>query len=110
MLYGTPVFDIKPYIPLTDMRTDASEGFTGKTKSHRLEVIFDDGLEESMPDKTAEAVKGILQNDPRPGYADDPERIYGLEYSGYEIRFRSDGKCVYVITVQKIKNDKTALD
>ena len=106
MLDGTPIFDIKPYVPITDLHADASEGFTEDTKTHVLEVVFENGLLEKLPKEIAEAVTGILGNDPRPGYADDPDRIYGLSYSGYDIGFRSDGKRAYVVRAQKETDTK----
>lgn len=101
MLDNTPIIDIKPYIPLTDMRLDAKEGYTEETKKHTLDVIFENETDKALPDSVLTAVKGILQNDPRPGYAADPTREYGFVYSGYNIVFCSDGKTVFVKRITK---------
>ena len=101
MLDGTPIFDIKPYIPVADLHPEASEGYTKRTKEHKLSVIFEDGTNDILPKEIFMAVKGILENDPRPGYDNDPEKIYGIDYSGYDIGFRADGENVYVIRVKK---------
>jgi len=98
---GTPIFDIKPYIPVADLHPEASEGYTKRTKEHKLSVIFEDGTNDILPKEIFTAVKGILENDPRPGYDNDPEKIYGIDYSGYDIGFRADGENVYVIRVKK---------
>jgi len=101
MLDGTPIFDIKPYIPVADLHPEASEGYRKRTKEHKLSVIFEDGTNDILPKEIFTAVKGILENDPRPGYDNDPEKIYGIDYSGYDIGFRADGENVYVIRVKK---------
>ena len=101
MLDGTPIFDIKPYVPIADLHPDASEGFTETTKEHVLEVVFENGTEKMIPENLLAAVTGILKNDPRPGYADDPEKTFAFSYSGFDIGFRSDGKTVFVIRAEK---------
>lgn len=87
MMNGTPVFDIKPYIPVADCITDASEGYTAETRTHSLTVIIPEEIKALIPRDKLKAVEGILRNDPRPSYIDDPERIYGVEFSGFDIRF-----------------------
>lgn len=87
MMNGTPVFDIKPYIPVADCITDASEGYTAETRTHSLTVIIPEEIKSLIPHDKLKAVEGILRNDPRPSYIDDPERIYGVEFSGFDIRF-----------------------
>ncbi len=90
LMDGTPIFDIKPYIPYADSRPDAAGGFTDTTEFPRLCVTFADGL--SFPqDKRAE-LSSVLSQDPRPQYHDDPDRVYGMSFAGYDIKFRvSDG-------------------
>lgn len=102
MLDGTPIIDIKPYIPMADLRPDATEGYTEKTKEHSLEVVFENGTEKILPEDLLAAITGILRNDPRPGYADDPEKIYGLTYAGYDIGFCTDGKTVFVKRANRV--------
>ena len=102
MLDGTPIFDIKPYIPVADLHPEASEGYTKRTREHKLAVVFENGADKALPENIISAVTGILENDPRPGYDNDPEKIYGLDYSGYDIGFRADGQTVFVFrTIKK---------
>ncbi len=88
LLDGTPVYDIKPYIPLTDCRPEATEGYTEETKQHELNVIFPEDLLRIYPESEREAAVGILAQDPRPAYVMDPERTYGVSYAGFDIKFR----------------------
>lgn len=82
LLDMTPIYDIKPYIPFTDCKPEASEGYTRETKMHELEVIFPQNLLERYPPEKREAVIGILAQDPRPTYVQDPNRIYGVAFAG----------------------------
>lgn len=87
MMDGTPVYDVKPYIPLADCRTDASQGYTRQTATHQLKVHFPAALLEQLPADKRDAAVGILQQDPRPGYSEDPDRIYGVAFAGFDLRF-----------------------
>ncbi len=100
MLDGTPIFDIKPYIPIADMHPDASEGYTLKTKEHKLCVEFINSTDEILPPQILPAVKGILENDPRPGYDTDPNKIYAIAFAGFDISFTVDDKTVFVVNVR----------
>lgn len=92
---GTPVFDIKPYIEYADSHPGVRSGFAGATPS-RLEVKFEnEGEYDSV-------LAEILSQDPRPAYHDDPERIYGLNYSGRNVRFKVNGDCLTVLTVSEL--------
>ena len=88
---GTPIFDVKPYLPYADCRPEALSGFApdaGRT----LAVAFAPGAEERIPKEKRAALRGVLANDPRPRYQDDPERVYGLSFAGKNVRFRvADG-------------------
>lgn len=90
LMDGTPIFDIKPYIPYADIHEDALEGFTGGTKDYRLEVKLGEDLlaESGFPKDKMESLRQVLAQDPRPSYQNNPERVYGMEFAGYEIRFR----------------------
>lgn len=90
LLDMTPIYDIKPYIPFTDCKPEASEGYTRETKMHELEVIFPQNLLERYPPEKREAVIGILAQDPRPTYVQDPNRIYGVAFAGFDIKFQVD--------------------
>ena len=87
MMDGTPIYDIKPYIPYADCRPDASEGFTSQNQDYLLEVEFPMELLALIPVDQRDGLIGALAHDPRPAYQRDPERVYGLEYAGFEVRF-----------------------
>lgn len=91
LLDGTPIYDIKPYIPYTDCHPDATEGYTKETKQYGLQVDFPPHLLAKFPIEKQEAVLGILAQDPRPAYQNDAERIYGVSFAGFDIRFSVDG-------------------
>ncbi len=84
---GTPVYDIKPYIPYADCRPEASGGFTAETERRTLEVEFPPALLERVPENKRQALLGVLAMDPRPAYQEDPERVYGFRFAGREVRF-----------------------
>ncbi len=84
---GTPIFDIKPYLPYGDCHPSASGGFAGVPAGETLEVVFPPALLEQIPPDRREALRGVLAQDPRPHYQKDPERIYGFCFAGLEIRF-----------------------
>lgn len=83
----TPIYDIKPYLPYTDSHPEAIGGFADPVKSYALEVIFPDKWLSMIPEDRREALMGVLAHDPRPAYQDDPERIYGFEFCGFDVRF-----------------------
>ncbi len=99
LMNGTPIYDIKPYIPLSDCIPDALEGYTRDTKVHFLKVDFPEDLLCKIPaDKRTPLIK-VLEQDPRPSYIDDSERIYGVSFGGYNIKFRVDEDILYVVQV-----------
>ncbi len=87
LLDGTPIYDIKPYIPYADCKPDACGGYTEATKGHHLEVNFPEELLLKVPLEKRESVLGCLAEDPRPSYQDDPERIYKMRFAGLDIHF-----------------------
>ncbi|MCC6095210.1 MAG: tRNA (N6-threonylcarbamoyladenosine(37)-N6)-methyltransferase TrmO [Eubacterium sp.] len=103
LLDGTPIYDIKPYIPYADVHEDAREGFTGPTKDYSLEVNIGEELlkNSSFPSSKARALKQVLSQDPRPSYQSDPQRIYGMSFAGFEIRFRVQGKVLEVVSITR---------
>lgn len=101
LMDGTPIFDIKPYIPYSDARPDAVGGFTDHADDFLLEVVFPDKLLKRIPTAKRQALLGVLSHDPRPSYQRDANRVYGLSFAGFNIRFSvSDG----VLTVTEISN------
>lgn len=92
LLDGTPIYDIKPYLPYVDSHPEARGGFGSEKADYALKVNLPRELEERIaPDKRA-AICGLLAGDPRPSYQNDPERVYGVRYADYDVRFKvSDG-------------------
>ena len=101
LMNGTPILDIKPYLPYADCHPEAESGFAGEVFGHRLEVEAEDEVFHQIPEMHREAVLEILAQDPRPGYQNDPERIYGMEYAGMEIKFRAEEDKIILISVEK---------
>ncbi len=100
LMDGTPIFAIKPYIPYGDCHTDATGGFTDTAGDFLLEVNFPEALLKKLPQDKQAAAIGVLSHDPRPSYQKDPERIYGLNFAGFDIRFRVEEKKLTVLEVK----------
>jgi len=100
LMDGTPIFDIKPYLPLTDCRPEASVGFAGPAAEHRLRVIFPEALLALVPEELRPCLLEVLAQDPRPAYQNDPSRRYGFPFAGLEVRFTVDGA---VLTVREVE-------
>lgn len=96
----TPIYDIKPYIAYTDSHPEACGGFTDDRGWRRLEVVFPKLLKERVGEQ-ADAIIRVLELDPRPRYHDDPSRIYGMPFNGYDIKFRVVGNEIMVTGVEK---------
>ena len=99
LMDGTPIFDIKPYIPYGDCHPDAVGGFTDRAGEFLLNVEFPQQLLEMLPEDKRDAAIGVLSHDPRPSYQRNPERVYGLPFAGFDIRFTVKEN---VLTVQEI--------
>ena len=104
MMNGTPVYDIKPYIPVADCKTEATDGFTADTKEHFLNVNFDEKLLCLLPHEKQKGAVQMLKHDPRPSYIDDENRVFGVVYAGYDLRFTVSGKNLTVREVIKTEN------
>ena len=96
---GTPIYDVKPYLPFTDSRPDASGGFAQDVLDYALEVDFPRELLERIPPDKRDGLLGLLSQDPRPAYIDDPERRYGFNYLTFDVRFTVDGGRLTVVDV-----------
>lgn len=96
LMDGTPIFDIKPYVAYADSHPDASGGFTDTAEFKKLRVELGDGVTPPL----SEGLIEVLENDPRPRYHDDPERVYGMEYDGREVKFRVRGDTLTVIEIR----------
>lgn len=101
LMDGTPIYDIKPYLPYTDSHPDAVGGFADAHVDDRLTVEFPDGLLARIPAEKQAALMGILEQDPRPAYHNDPERVYGVAFGRQNIRFRVRGGVLTVCEVEE---------
>lgn len=102
LMDGTPIFDIKPYIPYSDCHMDAVGGFTDSANDFILNVNFPPDLLEKIPADKREALVGVLSHDPRPSYQRTPDRIYGLSFAGFDVRFTVDCSTLFVKEVTKL--------
>ena len=98
---GTPIFDIKPYVPYCDARPEAKGGFTDGLASAELALDFPLALLEKVPQDKRDGLCATLRADPRPRYQDDPQRVYGLVFGGQNVRFRVIEGVVTVVEVEK---------
>lgn len=102
LVSGTPVIDIKPYLPLSDCRPEAKGGYAKEAAERELKIEYAPGISEKVPDELREALEGCLRNDPRPSYQSDPDRIYIMDFSGMEIRFSvRENKALVVFAGEK---------
>lgn len=95
---GTPIYDIKPYVPYTDFHPEAKSGFA-PGQDVILSVRCEESLLTKIPEAKRRALLGILAQDPRPHYQQDPQRIYGMQFDTYNVRFRIDGDTVLVVGI-----------
>ena len=101
LMDGTPIFDIKPYIPYSDCQNDAVGGFADAAADFLLEVDFPANLLQKLPQDKQQAAIGVLSHDPRPSYQRNAERIYGLTFAGFDIRFTVEEDKLTVVEVVK---------
>ena len=101
LMDGTPIFDIKPYIPYGDCHPEATGGFTDTAGEFILKVNFPADLLNLLPQDKQEAAKAVLSHDPRPSYQRKPDRIYGLTFAGFDIRFQVQEDTLTVVEVNK---------
>ena len=100
LMDGTPIFDIKPYIPYCDAHPEAMGGFTQDAGDFILEVDFPENLKQRLPAEKQEAICQVLSHDPRPSYQKDSDRVYGLSFAGFDIRFTVKDTVLTVVDVQ----------
>ncbi|MDD2648563.1 MAG: tRNA (N6-threonylcarbamoyladenosine(37)-N6)-methyltransferase TrmO [Eubacteriales bacterium] len=101
LVSGTPIYDIKPYLPYSDSHPDAKGGFGQEHSADRLTVFCEKALCDRLPEKSRRALIDILASDPRPSYQNDSERVYGFPYAGFEIRFRVNGSELTVTEIEE---------
>ena len=99
LMDGTPIYDIKPYVPYADCHPEALSGFAPDPGA-TLEVEIPPEQEARIPAEKRQALRGVLANDPRPRYQSDPERVYGLRFGGQNVRFTVDGDTLTVVDVE----------
>ena len=102
LMDGTPIFDVKPYIPYSDCHHDATGGFTDNAGDFLLEVDFPSELLKKLPVSKWEAAIGVLSHDPRPSYQKNPDRVYGLTFAGFDIRFQVKDGVLTVLEVNTV--------
>ena len=102
LMDGTPILDVKPYLPYTDSHPDAIGGFAEPVRDYHLEVVFPEEWMEQVPQRLRTPVLGLLAQDPRPSYQNDPDRVYGVAFGGYDFRFRVRDGVLTVCEVEKL--------
>jgi len=92
LMNGTPIYDIKPYLPYADCRPEATGGFTDTSEKRRVQVVIPEETGKGLSETEKKALEAVLREDPRPAYQEDPDRVYGFRFGGRNIRFRvADG-------------------
>lgn len=100
LMDGTPIYDIKPYIP-ADCHPEATKGFTAQNTDYQLEVEMPEEMLQRLPAEKRDALRDVIAQDPRPAYHDDEERTYGFPFAGYEVKFKVQGKTATVTHIEK---------
>lgn len=99
ILDGTPIYDIKPYLAYTDSHADALSGFALTNEAPKVEVVFADSACKKLDESLKAEIIAILAEDPRPGYQDDPGRIYTFKYADFEVSFKSENGAITVTDI-----------
>lgn len=105
LLDGTPIYDIKPYLPYTDAHPEAQGSFAEEHKRDQIPVIFPDELRVRLPEKLQSSVLEVLKQDPRAAYNKKPDYVYGMTFGGYDIRFTVEADTLYVKDVVRIEQE-----
>lgn len=103
LMDGTPIYDIKPYIAYADAHSDATGGFVDAVARRTLRVDCPQELLVCVPEEKRGALLGVLAQDPRPSYQDDPERVYAMGFAGFDVKFTVDGECLTVCAVEHVE-------
>jgi len=101
LLDGTPIYDLKPYLPYADCIPDATGGFAAAPPEPTLRVVVEDVLLDLLPPDRRDALRGILALDPRPSYQADADRVYGLQFAGFEVKFQVAGDVLTVVGMER---------
>lgn len=102
LMNGTPILDIKPYLPNVDSRPEATEGFAGAVKDYSLKVVIPEEWLAMVPESKREALRGVLAQDPRPGYRRGDARPFGVEFAGLDVRFTVENGVLTVFQIVKL--------
>jgi len=103
LMDGTPIYDIKPYLPYVDSHPEAIGGFSDAHKDDKLEVSCPEELLRLLPSDKQQILKEILAGDPRPAYQNDADRVYGMPFAGFDIHFRVTDKILTVIEITPLE-------
>ena len=103
LMDGTPIYDIKPYIAYADAPSDATGGFVDTVARRTLRVDCPQQLLSCVPEEKRAALLGVLAQDPRPSYQDDPERVYAMGFAGLDVKFKVDGECLTVCAIECVE-------
>lgn len=103
MLNATPIFDIKPYVPVADLKPEATQGYTEYTRDYKIELEYDEKILEPIPEEKRRALIKILKNDPRPSYIDEQGREYGLCFSDFNIKFIYENNTLKITQIERLK-------
>ena len=98
----TPIYDIKPYLPYSDSKTNATSGFAENEVHYLLEVVYDEEVLSVIPQEKRQALIDCLADDPRPSYQDDKDRIYNMSFAGYDVSFKVDNNILTVVGVKTL--------
>jgi tRNA (Thr-GGU) A37 N-methylase len=101
LMDGTPVYDIKPYLPYTDCKAQATGGFAPGSEDYRVKVEIPETLINIIPENKRSALFGVLSQDPRPAYKEDGDRVYGMRFAGFNIKFTVNGGVLTVTQIEK---------
>ena len=99
LMNGTPIYDIKPYLPYADCKPEATGGFTDRTEKRTVDVVIPEEWAARMDPEALVALRAVLGQDPRPAYQDDPERVYAFEFGGKNVKFRVEGHTLHVLEI-----------
>lgn len=99
LMSGTPIYDVKPYLPSSDSHPDAVGGFADEKLGYSLDVDFPDELCGRIPKEKISALIAVLAEDPRPSYQNDPNRVYGFEFAGFEVKFKVENGLLSVVDI-----------
>lgn len=100
LMDGTPIFDIKPYLPFADSHPEATGGFADLVREDHLTVVLPENMASVFTEAQQDTLRDVLAQDPRPSYQDDPTRVYGMAFAGHTVRFRVEGDTLTVCAVE----------